>query len=399
MLLRSLAASAVTALTPLLGWAQAATDAKDESLKVMGLDVTGYVDASYNHISRSNLFTSGTPSRVFDLNRDGLTLQQAAVKISKTPAVGFGGVLNLTAGRDADVIASYKTDPQKGKLCNVVTGVNADGSTCDRDKFDVTQAFGQYANGPWTIMLGKYVTLAGAEVIWTPTNTNFSHSILFGYAIPFTHTGVRANYAISDTLSFAVGLNNGWDDIKDTNGSKTIELGTTWAPSKMVSLGVQGYFGKERAAGLTKDELPPAFQLEGDRKLLDAVLTITATNQLTFVFNYDTASQDNTSNVTPGGASKSEWDGLAGYAIYQFNPQWRLSARAEYFNDKQGYRTGVVQKWKEGTLTMAWLPRKPIELRGEVRRDKSNVASFLDANGVTAHDTNTSYGLQFLYKF
>ena len=204
---------------------------------------------------------------------------------------------------------------------------------------------------------------------------------------------------MSETLSFAVGLNNGWDDIKDTNGSKTIELGTTWAPSKMVSLGVQGYFGKERAAGLTKDELPPAFQLEGDRKLLDAVLTITATDKLTFVFNYDTASQDNTSNETPRGAGKSEWGRLAGYAIDQFNPQWRLSARAEYFNDKQGYRTGVVQKWKEGTLTMAWLPRKAIELRGEVRRDKSNVASFVDTSGATAHDTNTSYGLQFLYKF
>ena len=400
MLLRSLAASALTALTPLLGWAQAATDAKDESLKVMGLDVTGYVDASYNHMSRSNLFTSGTPSRVFDLNRDGLTLQQAAVKISKTPSAGFGGVLNLTAGKDADVIASYKTDPQKGKLCNVVTGVNADGSTCDRDKFDVTQAFGQYASGPWTIMLGKYVTLAGAEVIWTPTNTNFSHSILFGYAIPFTHTGARVTYAFSDTFSLTGGINQGWDAIESTTSTLNgREIGVSWSPNKIISLAAMAHIGKEHAAGLTKDELPPAFQLEGDRKLLDAVLSINATDKLTFVLNYDTGSQDNTQNVTPGGASKSDWNGIAGYAIYQFNPQWRLSVRAEYFNDKQGYRTGVVQKWKEGTLTMAWLPRKAIELRGEVRRDKSNVASFVDTSGATAHDTNTSYGLQFLYKF
>ena len=59
----------------------------------------------------------------------------------------------------------------------------------------------------------------------------------------------------------------------------------------------------------------------------------------------------------------------------------------------------MVQKWKENTLTVAWLPTKPIELRAEVRRDRSNVASFLDRDGVTGRNNNTSYGLQFLYKF
>lgn len=395
---RPFVVAAVIALAPALGWAQAPSGAKDEGLKVMGIDVTGYVDASYNNLSRGNLFTSGAPSRVFDLQRDGLALQQAAVKISRLPSQGLGGVLNLTVGRDADVIAAYKTDPQKGRLCNVVTGLNADGSSCDRDHFDVTQAFGQYATGPWALMFGKYVTLAGAEVIWSPSNSNFSHSILFGYAIPFTHTGLRVSYALSDTLSLAAGLNGGWDNIQDTNSAKTVELGASWLPSKMVALAVQGYFGKERAAGLTKNELPSAFQREGDRRLLDAVLTINATDKLTFVLNYDTASQENTANVTPAAAGTSKWSGFAGYAIYQLDDQWRVSLRGEYFDDEDGYRTGVIQKWKEGTLTLAWLATKAMELRGELRRDKSNVASFVDSNGGT-HDTNSSYGLQFLYKF
>lgn len=373
--------------------------AESAPLSIFGLDVTGYADLSYNHLNRSNLFTSGAPSRVFDLNRNGFTIQQLAVTVAKQPKEGLGGLLNVIVGKDADVIASYKTAPQKGKLCNVVTGFNADGSTCNRDHIDVTQAFLQYATGPWTLMGGKYVTLAGAEVINTPTNTNFSRSILFGYAIPFTHTGLRASYALSDTLTLIGGVTNGWDDIKDTNGSKTAELGVSWSPSKMISLGVQAYLGKERAAGLTRNELPVPFQAEGQRNLLDAVLTINATDKLTFVLNYDNASQANTAFVTPTAASKSKWDGFAGYANYQFTDQWRLSARGEYFNDKQGYRTGVVQKWKEATLTLSWLPVKEIELRGEARRDRSNVASFVDSNGVTAHNAMTSYGLQFLYKF
>jgi len=395
----SLLTASIAAALAAPGLAVAQADAKDEGLKVMGLDVTGYADVSYNHLSRSKLFTSGAPSRVFDLERNGLAIQQLAVTLAKQPKEGFGGLVNLTVGKDADVIAPYKTDPQKGKLCNVATGVNADGSTCDRDHFDVTQAYGQYARGPWTIMAGKYVTLAGAEVINTPTNTNFSHSILFGYAIPFTHAGVRASYAVNDALSLTAGVNQGWDVVQDTNGSKTIELGATWSPSKMVALAVQSYLGKERAAGLTKDQLPPAFQLEGDRKLIDAVLTYNATEKLTLIVNYDHGTQQNTANVTPTAAGSSTWDGFAGYAIYQINDKWRLSVRGEYFNDKDGYRTGVVQKWKEGTATVSWLPTKAIELRGELRRDKSDVASFLDKDGVSAHDTNTSYGLQFLYKF
>jgi Putative beta-barrel porin-2, OmpL-like. bbp2 len=377
----------------------APAEAKDEGLKVGIFDVSGYVDASISHLSRRNVFTSGVPDRVFDVERSGAALRQFAGTFAYQPKEGLGGLVNLTAGKDANVIAPYNTSPQKGNLCNVVTHVDALGNHCRNDNFDITQAFLQYATGAWTIIGGKYVTLAGAEVINTPTNTNFSRSILFGYAIPFSHTGLRATYAFSDTLSLIGGVNQGWDDIKDTNTSKTEEVGVAWSPSKMATLAAQGYFGKERAAGLTRTELPPPFQLEGQRKLLDFVLTINATDKLTFVLNYDNGSQANTANVTPGGAPTSKWDGFAGYANYQFNDQWRLSFRAEHFNDKQGYRTGVAQKWNEGTLTLAWLPTKPIEVRAEVRRDHSNVASFLDRDGVTGRNSNNSYGLQFLYKF
>ena len=389
---------------PLEGWTQAPQpapqpEAKDEGIKLGIFDVSGYVDISVNHLSRRNVFTSGVPDRVFDIERNGGALRQFSGTLAYQPKEGLGGLVNAIVGKDADVIAPYNTNPQKGNLCNVITKVDARGNRCSGDRFDITQAFLQYATGSWNFIGGKFVTLAGAEVINTPTNTNFSRSILFGYAIPFTHTGARATYSFSDTFSLTGGVNQGWDDIQDTNSAKAGEIGMSWTPTKMVSLAAMVHFGEERAAGLTKTELPPAFQLEGQRKLLDAVLTINATEKLTFVLNYDTASQANTINVTPTGATNAKWDGLAGYANYQFNDQWRLSVRGEYFNDKQGYRTGVAQKWKEGTLTLAWLPTKPIELRAEARHDRSNVASFLDRDGVTGRNNNTSYGLQFLYKF
>ena len=48
---------------------------------------------------------------------------------------------------------------------------------------------------------GKFVTPMGAEVIESKDNWNYSRSILFGYAIPFYHFGVRAKYAFNDKYS------------------------------------------------------------------------------------------------------------------------------------------------------------------------------------------------------
>lgn len=373
--------------------AQQPAEAKDQALKLGVFDVSGYVDASYSSLSRRALFTSGVPSRVFDIERSGFALRQAAVKLDYSPAEGLGGVVNLTIGKDADLIASYKTDPNDGRGCNVVTGLNADGSKCDRDRFDVTQAYLQYKTGPWHLMVGKFVTLAGAEVIWSPSNPNFSRSILFGYAIPFTHTGLRAHYAFSDALTLQAGINQGWDDIKDTNSSKSYELGLLWNPTKTVALTAMFHGGKERVGGLVN--AGP----EGNRNLFDTVLTLNATDKLTFVLNYDRGTQNGTAGLVPSGAARAKWSGLAGYANYQISDRWKLSLRGEYFDDEDGYRTGIVQKWKEATLTLAWLPTREIELRAEARRDRSNVASFLDRDGVTGRNTNRSLAVQFLYKF
>ena len=354
--------------------AQTAAPAAAPAAPDGALEFSGYVDASYNHLSRSNAFTSGTANRVFDLKEKGLALQQVGLTAAMQPKQGFGGLVNVTLGRDADVINAYRLGFGKN------------------NKFDVTQAFLQYATGPWTVIGGKYVTLAGAEVIKSPANPNFSRSILFGYAIPFTHTGVRGTYAVDDTLSLIAGVNNGWDDFRDTNGGKTLELGMTYAPSKTYSLGIQGYTGKERIGGLTN--IGP----EGTRNLIDLVGTYNATEQLTFIVNYDYGTQKN-APLAGGNNGTAKWSGIAGYANYQISDQWRVSGRAEFFDDKDGYRTGVAQKWKEATFTVGYLPLKALELRAEVRADSSNVASFAAKSGTGASKTQRSYGLQAIYSF
>src|SRR5688500_1795642 len=71
------------------------------------IDFSGFIDGSYNYLSQSNLFISNVYDRVYDLNENGVTLQQAAGTVSYLPKVGIGGLLNAMVGRDSIVSNAY----------------------------------------------------------------------------------------------------------------------------------------------------------------------------------------------------------------------------------------------------------------------------------------------------
>lgn len=380
-------------------------------MEATGISVNGYIDMSYTWLSGSGAFTGmGMFNRVFDTERRSFNVNAVDLTLAALPPEGFGGMVNLTAGSDAKYIASAGSDG-----CAFVACPSA-------DEFDVTQAYvhfdAHFATGGLMVIGGKYVTLAGAELIKSPANLNFSRSILFGYAMPFTHTGVRAYFtpggrpmamgmASGGEWTFIAGLNNGWDVLKEstqlaaTDGTqglgKTVELGVSGAITKSLSLVAVYYRGNESGA---TSAIAPA--TTGQRTLLDLVLTFTATDNLNFVLNYDKGEQD---KVYSDG-SKAKWSGLAAYASYKLSDAWRVAFRTESFDDKvglagdMGFRTGVMdgQKWKENTLTLAYAPAKNVELRGEVRKDKSNQSSFVQPDGTTKKSQD-SFGLEAIYKF
>lgn len=343
-----------------------------------GFDLTGHVDVGYTHLSGFGKFVSGVNDRVFDFKRSDLIFHALDLQLAKTPDSGFGGLVDLTAGKDADTIAAYGTI---NKTKGPANGAN--------HYFDVTQAYVHFGAAPLTIIAGKYVTLAGAEVIKSAADVNYSRSILFGYAIPFTHTGVRATWKLNDAVSLIGGVNQGWDAVTDPNSDKTAEVGVTFAPAKEVSISAVYYGGKELLSNYPKSDV------NAMRNLVDVVATLTLSEQLTLVGNYDYGTQDKAGSR--GG--KAKWQGFAGYVNYQLADQWRVSVRGEYFDDQDGYRTGVVQKWKEGTVTIAYMPIKALEIRAEFRADKSDRNAFLKSDGVTATDSQRSYGIELLYKF
>ncbi len=342
-------------------------------LTASGLTVNGYIAASYYHSNgypSTNEFNSNIHQ--FDVNHDSFQLDQAGLQVGYQPKQGFGGYIDLIAGDDAKILHYAE-----------------DGNTTS---FDVRQAYLQYATGAFTIMAGKFVTLAGAEVINPTLNTNYSRSLLFFDSEPLTHTGVRATYALSDTLTFTGGINNGWNTTSTSYGSKTGELGVSWIPNKIFSIASAAYFGKN-----------PAF--DGEKTLIDVVATFNATSQLTFILNFDWDNQKFHDDTL----SSASWNAMALYANYAFNDQWRVSVRGEYLDDKDGFVTGYHQTLKEATVTFGYAPVKSFEVRAEVRYDRAQAAPdgsdyFLRAlsyaeGSATFSNSLTGIAIQGVYKF
>ena len=72
----------------------------------------------------------------------------------------------------------------------------------------------------------------------------------------------------------------------------------------------------------------------------------------------------------------SKWYGVAGYVKYDFTDWFSTSVRTEYFDDRDGGRTGIPQKLKEITVTPEFKIVKNLLVRPEYRHDWSNKEGF-----------------------
>lgn len=339
--------------------------------------ISGYLDGSYNYLQNSNKFTSGSYNRVFDINPNGLTLQQAGITLAYQPQQGFGGLITPVAGRDTYIFAPYGWNPDYGSQWF---------------GFAIPQGYLQYAFGSLTIMGGTFIELAGAENLFSYNDTNFSRSILWGYAEPFTVTGLRASYVPNDKLTLIGGIDNGWDSIRDTSRHKTIELGASYIFNPMFTLAAYCYTGQQRIADRTSTG--PT----GQRTLIDFIATLNVTEKLSFVANYDGAMQTKAA-LPHGETAKAVWQGIAGYVNYTFNEKWYTSVRGEIFDDQDGYRTGIRQNWREATITIGYKPIPGLDVRAEIRRDNSNQNCIIAKNGINLSSNQQSYALEGVYKF
>ena len=90
------------------------------------------------------------------------------------------------------------------------------------------------------INVGKFVTPAGAEVIETKDNWNYSRGLLFAWAIPYFHFGCSGNMPSISKFALTGYLVNGWNNSVDNNSGKTTGFTAAWTPTAKFSL-IQNY--------------------------------------------------------------------------------------------------------------------------------------------------------------
>lgn len=317
------------------------------------LSVNAFVSASYSYnFDRPD---SGTNQlRVFDFDDNTFKLDVAEIVFQK--AVAKPG----EAGFRVDLVAGSSI-PRISSSFGLLQGQDV----------DVQQAFASWiapVGSGLRLDIGKFVTHFGYELIegYDGPNDNATRSFLFGYTIPFTHTGLKASYAFSDRLAGMLEVVNGWDVARDNNTAKSIALQLTWTPTKAVTVWGNFMTGPERA---NVDSDP--------RNLFNVVAQWRLTDQT--VFTLDAVHGNEKGAIAPG--ETASWSAIAGYARLGISDAFALCLRAEYFSDADGARTGTVQKLKELTLTPEWKAASHLILRADLRVDWSDADVFSGKDG------------------
>jgi Putative beta-barrel porin-2, OmpL-like. bbp2 len=325
------------------------------------LEVYGLVDGYYTWSSNK----TGPQLYNFNVNHNNFTLSYVELALAKsvTEQSRAGFRVDFGAGDTADLVDSFEP-----------------GGT-DYLKY-VQQAYVSYlvpAGKGLTVDFGKFVTPIGGEVIESKDNFNYSRGILFAWAIPYYHMGARVGYAVNDKVSVTGFLVNGWNNVIDNNGAKTVAGSVTVKPNDKTSIIGNYMVGKEQ----TPDD--------GTRNLFDVVVSYSATDKVSVLGNFDYGHDK-------VGSDAVNWSGLALGVKYQANDAWAFSPRYEIFKDSDGFSTGTVQTLQEITLTGEYKTPEGLIARFEFRNDFSGERFFEKASGAMSK-TQPTLTFALIYAF
>jgi hypothetical protein len=354
----------------------------------VNLIVDGYYGYNFNRpLGGINLL------RAYDVLSNSFSLNQAGVIFEQAPNVEegrrFGARLDLMFGQATETLQGSAVNELRPQVYR-----------------HVWQAYGTYVaplgNG-LTVDFGKFASSLGYETNYTKDNFNYSRSYFFNF-LPFYHLGFRAKYPVNDQLTVMYHLINGVQQSEDFNGFKSQHVALIVKPAERVTAQFNYYVGQEQRVrtsilnptfpvlptqpGLSPVEIHPI--ANGRFHVLDAYATFNVTDKLTFALEGDYVINRVFRNSPPARVT-----GGAAYARYQFTPRFALAGRFEYLGDNlsddgESLFSGLDQALKEHTLTAEYKVGEGFLLRGEYRRDYSNLPFFLtDLPGVLKTEQNT----------
>ncbi|NNM87130.1 MAG: outer membrane beta-barrel protein, partial [Phycisphaerae bacterium] len=382
-----------------------------QDLQNMGINIYGYLEAGYTTSFQ------GTPSptyagRVFDTEY-GNHLQLDQLDLSVEKAINFsdpafrkrgwdiGGKMEWLYGYDASLIHSNGLNFYHDWANN--------GTQHPLYQFDLEQAYVDFAvpvgkDGGLRLRIGKFDTLLGEETINPTTNYFYSHSFEFGYAIPFTNTGVLAQYILNSQWSFWGGITRGWNQtLRDNNSALDFMGEVDYAPNSQWNFIANFITGPEDTGDNSHY-----------RSVLDLIGSWTPANilggNLTLVnntdFGYDGAggTPSFSPNSSIASAQSAGWFATAFYASYNINSYLQANARAEYYYDGDSFTTALAPghnlSLSELTLGLTIYPfpdsslGKNLRFRPEIREDMADLPVLQNGKHY-----QTTIGMDVIYTF
>lgn len=288
------------------------------------------------------------------------------------PRSSFANLPGFALGM-ANVVASYEGE-KVGFVADLVFGPRGTDATFNSPMYSSTGQIINQLYAYWNVSesvkltMGNFNTFLGYEVISPVANFNYSTSYLFSYG-PFSHTGLKADFALGEDFSLMLGVMND-TDLTEFNPTGDYAFGA--------QLGYSGQF-----LNVLVD--PSFFEIDytGGFDLSDSF------------FLGINAAYLKTEDSGPG------FTGGALYPQLALSDTFTLGLRAEYFvedGDFGAIGSGVEDTSVFATTLTGSFAIDNLTIKPEIRLDSASDDSFID-NDLAPTKSLGSFVLAAIYSF
>lgn len=340
---------------------------------IIAFGFTNTLKAQTTEETKEDKFSlSGSVDAYFRTNFNAPNKSDNAV----APGTSFANLPGFALGM-ANLVASYEGE-KVGFVADLVYGPRGEDATFlspflrpEGSSNIVNQLYAYWnVSESVTLTLGNFNTFLGYEVISPTGNFNYSTSYMFSYG-PFSHTGLKADFALSEDTSLMLAIMNPTD-------------ATEYNPTDKYAFGAQfGFYGQY-------------LNLLVDNEAMEIDFTGGFDISESFFLGINGAYFD-------GGENNGDigFTGVALYPQYTTSEMFTFGLRAEYFQEIEDFGaigTGVADSSVFATTLTANVHVGDLTIIPEVRLDSSSDDFFLDEDYM-GQKSLSSFVLAAVYSF
>ena len=252
--------------------------------------------------------------RLFTDRSNEFLLNQAVITFERTLPSGL-----------TDFDWGFKLQAMMGSDARSIHGLGLlDNTMNETIEPDIVEAYLAFhfpilSEGGVDLKLGKFVTLEGNETIDPRANFFYSHTYLFDFGIPFTHTGALAIWHATSHVDLYGGVTRGVNtSIDDNNDSRAFHGG----------VGLNLLEGKFTALATTHIGPETVGNNHDNRYVNDLTFTAKLTTKFTAITDLNYAYDE---------AAQAHGYGMAQQFLYTINDVYSVGLRGEVWRDEDGF--------------------------------------------------------------